>query len=262
MKPQLKNSPMTDEILFYKGVRKMWNGRMMEKSPNHPYRIGKTAKVLEHRRIVERYLGRFLDPDEIIHHCDGNPLNNNIDNLELITEKEHNRIHNPKRENKFSEKEVIEALKKHKYNVEKTAKYLNVYYQYFYTHYDHLLKKRNSPGFLESKKQEICKSCQEVGIVKTAKIFGTNIPCLLHNLDLWEKKQEIPLNFVNSVRRKKKSGEIDRIFDKLCNRAKQIGATHAALEFGVIPNSFHGAILRKLKVGEITLEFANQLKKH
>lgn len=46
-----------------------------------------------HRYIIEQKLGRTLDSQEIVHHKDGNKLNNNINNLELMTHKIHNNIH-------------------------------------------------------------------------------------------------------------------------------------------------------------------------
>jgi hypothetical protein len=45
---------------------------------------------------MEKHLGRFLKPTEIVHHRDGNPRNNDIDNLVLCTSiaehKSHHRL--------------------------------------------------------------------------------------------------------------------------------------------------------------------------
>lgn len=48
--------------------------------------------VSEHRLIMERSLDRKLDPSENVHHIDGDRLNNHIDNLALVSRREHLRI--------------------------------------------------------------------------------------------------------------------------------------------------------------------------
>lgn len=48
--------------------------------PDHPNRT-KDGYYLEHRFIVEKYLGRLLDRKEAVHHVDHNPANNKINNL-------------------------------------------------------------------------------------------------------------------------------------------------------------------------------------
>lgn len=42
---------------------------------------------------MEEKLGRKLSSDEIVHHKDGNKLNNNPDNLEITNRREHMNIH-------------------------------------------------------------------------------------------------------------------------------------------------------------------------
>jgi HNH endonuclease len=42
-----------------------------------------------HRYLTERRLGRRLLPTEIVHHKDGDTLNNSIDNLEIMTRAAH-----------------------------------------------------------------------------------------------------------------------------------------------------------------------------
>ena len=64
--------------------------------PDHPNR-NKHNYVLMHRVVMENHLDRLLLPNEIVHHKDGNKANNDISNLEVMTNEEHSHMHNPKR---------------------------------------------------------------------------------------------------------------------------------------------------------------------
>lgn len=48
-----------------------------------------------HRKVMEEHLGRKLDRSEVVHHIDGDRLNNDIDNLVLCSSiSEHCSVHN------------------------------------------------------------------------------------------------------------------------------------------------------------------------
>ena len=55
-------------------------------------RIGR-RQVMEHVYVWEQHNGRDAPPGHDIHHRDGDKLNNDIGNLQLVTKLEHKRIH-------------------------------------------------------------------------------------------------------------------------------------------------------------------------
>jgi hypothetical protein len=68
-------------------------------------RVGRSY-VLEHRIIMEQYLGRKLDVNENVHHKNENKEDNRIENLELISRPQHSKYHyrkNPLSRNKLGQ---------------------------------------------------------------------------------------------------------------------------------------------------------------
>lgn len=76
-----------------KHVKRHSQGYILVYYPNHPAK-DRAGYVLEHRVVMENHLGRFLSPDEIVHHLNGSKSDNRIENLELVTRGEHAKIHN------------------------------------------------------------------------------------------------------------------------------------------------------------------------
>ena len=51
-------------------------------------------KILAHRAVIEEYLNRRLGRDELVHHKNGDRRDNRIENLEIVTAKQHSIHHN------------------------------------------------------------------------------------------------------------------------------------------------------------------------
>jgi hypothetical protein len=60
--------------------------------PDHPFCNGR-GYVLEHRLVLEKKLGRLLDPEERAHHINGKLTDNRPENLVALSRVEHARIH-------------------------------------------------------------------------------------------------------------------------------------------------------------------------
>ena len=76
----------------WKGGVYVAGGYARVKVKEHPAK-DKRGYVLLHRLVMEDYLGRYLKDDEFIHHKDGDKLNNDLSNLELVYPEKHAKEH-------------------------------------------------------------------------------------------------------------------------------------------------------------------------
>lgn len=66
------------------------DGYILVKAPlDHPSKTH-NGYIRLHRLVMEQKIGRYLTPEEVVHHIDGDPQNNQPDNLELF---DHNGLH-------------------------------------------------------------------------------------------------------------------------------------------------------------------------
>jgi hypothetical protein len=74
------------------------NGRTFIKTPlgyeGKTYNNGKY--ILQSRYRIEQNLGRYLTRKEVVHHKDGNKLNDSIENLEVLLLRDHSKLHSKK----------------------------------------------------------------------------------------------------------------------------------------------------------------------
>ncbi len=71
-----------------KGKRLMnSNGYILFWQPSHPNAYNK--RVFEHRLVMEKYIGRYLETWELVHHINGIKDDNRLENLKLVSRHTH-----------------------------------------------------------------------------------------------------------------------------------------------------------------------------
>ena len=74
-------------------------GYMLAYVPDHPH-AHKDGYVMLHKVLMEREIGRYLNPDEVVHHINHIRDDNRIENLKLMTKHEHQSMHMKERQEK------------------------------------------------------------------------------------------------------------------------------------------------------------------
>ena len=84
--PSLHNicPPQMEERHDWKHGQKMMKGYVYQRSPAHPNGTKQGNYVALHRLVMEKTLGRFLLPKEVVDHIDGDITNNDPGNLRVF----------------------------------------------------------------------------------------------------------------------------------------------------------------------------------
>lgn len=95
---------------YHKGYIITKSGYKMVKAPiDHPKKNNK-GYIREHILVMEQHIGRYLENDEVVHHIDRNKMNNDISNLQLMTDYEHKKIHSKEERKKIDFEYVLKSL--------------------------------------------------------------------------------------------------------------------------------------------------------
>lgn len=83
--------------------------------PDHPNNVDGWVRM--HRVVYENFLGRYLLPEEVIHHVNEVKTDNRIENLFLCSEQEHTLFHRSGKKHKKSSRQAIRRKKRNvRYN--------------------------------------------------------------------------------------------------------------------------------------------------
>jgi hypothetical protein len=117
-------------------------GYIREFAPRHPNSTS-DGSAFQHRIAMAVHLGRKIERDEVVHHKNGNRMDNRIENLELMKRLKHVRHHADELLLKLNEDVVKTALRGR--TTLEAASVLGVNHQTLRNRFGSLLKKRKSP---------------------------------------------------------------------------------------------------------------------
>lgn len=107
---KIRNALLREKSIRWKGGRIINGGYILVYYPEHPNKISRY--IFEHRLVMEKHLGRYLDDGEVVHHKNGDKQDNRIENLQIMTYSDHSKLHKNKfkKEWNTNESEDLELL--------------------------------------------------------------------------------------------------------------------------------------------------------
>jgi hypothetical protein len=85
---KMQNRKKKENHPRWKGIWKHSSGYIYVYSPEHPNKNLRDS-VLQHRLVMEKKLGRYLEPQELVHHRNGIKNDNREENLQIVFLKTH-----------------------------------------------------------------------------------------------------------------------------------------------------------------------------
>lgn len=174
------------------------DGYVRELSYGHP-RADKTGYVLQHILVAEKMLRRLLLRPEVVHHENHRRHDNDPTNLRVFpSQKAHLAFHraewaasgqHPSKAD-ISEQSARTALLGR--STLEAAELLGVNHQTLRNRFPHLLTKRQSPGFLDARKEEIRTRSKTEPRRRLARSLGCSASCLGRTLRRWSESDGQP----------------------------------------------------------------------
>ncbi len=190
--------------------------------------------ILKHRLVMMQHLGRELTKNEVVHHIDHNKCNNDISNLQLMTQTEHAKLHvNTSTKNLMQYNENIESFTdkfgRKYYFVPQQAKITKIKHIGLQKVYDISIDDNDIHNFVCSDKivHNTGKTVTSLAVVeqlfRAGHITGVIVICPVSKVDDWKEdlQKEIPeieTTFVTSFQSAWREKNSKQIQEKLVRR--------------------------------------------
>lgn len=194
--------PQSVLVPYTGGYTVNYGGYLYELCPFHP-KANPFGFVPQHRLVLERHLGRFLKSDEQVHHIDENPLNNDIENLVVLSRSAHFRLHRQKEFESRHNPLTADLVKKALANggLKAAARSLGCHTETIRNNYPELVApyKRKSPAKLDDpawvEKLRALAADENVGYREAAALLGISAESIGHILKRnsieWVRKSKV-----------------------------------------------------------------------